>query len=284
MIESPRWLSTKNRMTECYDSLKKIAEINGKSETFKLFLEQNNTLIKSDKNLKEVKSSYNLIEIFQLNSQKYKATCLTLMWILGGFNFYGLILNLEHLGGNIFMNSIVTFIGEMFSEILSGYLADNFGRIFVFKLCGFTGGIGFILYELIQDYQWIKSISIFLTSFGFSGTFNLLFIYTPEVFPTSIRSTIIGFLFLCSRSGALLVPLITTYTRHSPILFGILSILSGYISMNLEESLGKEIEDDVPESSKRKSFLSSFNNDKKSDPSNKKRTIISDEYFRTSKN
>ncbi len=96
------------------------------------------------------------------------------MWFASGFCFYGLILNLEHLGGNIFLNSIVTFIGESFSEILSGYLAEEFGRIIVLKVTGFIGGVSFILYEMIHESQWYRSIFIFLTSFGFSGTFNLI--------------------------------------------------------------------------------------------------------------
>jgi OCT family organic cation transporter-like MFS transporter 4/5 len=38
-IESPRWLSSKNRLNECIDVLKKIADTNGRTENFKKFLD-----------------------------------------------------------------------------------------------------------------------------------------------------------------------------------------------------------------------------------------------------
>ena len=40
-IESPRWLSSKNKINECIDVLQKIADINGRTENFKKFLNDN---------------------------------------------------------------------------------------------------------------------------------------------------------------------------------------------------------------------------------------------------
>lgn len=285
--ESPRWLNAKNRVKESLESLKEIAAINGNSKTFEVYMEQNSNLIKSSETVEEVKKTLNLFEIFALRSQKSNILRLIYVWFASGFCFYGLILNLEHLGGNIFLNSIVTFIGESFSEILSGYLAEEFGRIIVLKVTGFIGGVSFILYEIIDESQWYRSIFIFLTSFGFSGTFNLIYLYTPEVFPTSIRSTVIGFLYFISRMGACLVPAITPYVPHNPFLFGILSIFSGYICYSLPETLGKDIPDDVPESQRKTSFLSTSGKKRTSYNAFEKfsggrRTIVSDLYFKIS--
>jgi ABC-type multidrug transport system fused ATPase/permease subunit len=284
-VESPRWLNSKNKISESLEALKKIAEINDKVATFNIFLEQNQNLIHSDgQNLKEVKKSYNLIEIFNLKSQKLNIICLTYVWFASGFCFYGLILNLEHLGGNLFVNSIVTFIGEMFSELLSGFLADEFGRILVLKISGIMGGVGFIMYELIEDGHWIKSVFIFMTSFGFSGTFNLIYIYSPEVFPTTIRSTVMGWLYFTSRLGAMLVPGLTPHIPHNPILFGCLSLVTVYASSFLTETLGKEIPDDVPEAKRQTSFLTTSNRKLSSSNSYNvsftRKTIVSDSYFK----
>lgn len=40
-VESPRWLSSKNKINECIEVLKKIAAINGRSEDFKKYLAAN---------------------------------------------------------------------------------------------------------------------------------------------------------------------------------------------------------------------------------------------------
>lgn len=213
---------------------------------------------KTTSTLKEIKKSYNIFEVFQFKSQRLTLLILAYVWFSSGFCFYGLILNLEHLGGDIITDSIVTFTGEIISEIISGYFADEFGRLVVMKSAGFIGGIGFILYELVDNHS-IKTLFIFLTSFGFSATFNVIYIYSPEIFPTSIRSTVMGFLYLISRLGALIVPSVTAIIPHTPILFGLLSIVSSYLCFQLTETLGRDIDDDMPEVNRQKSFLSTSN-------------------------
>jgi hypothetical protein len=190
-------------------------------------------------------------------------------------------MNLEHLGGNIFLNGIVTFIGEISSELSTGVLADYYGRILIFKVCGLMGGISFIIWELIGGDNWLRVILIFMTSFGFSGIYNLIYIYSPEIFPTSIRSTVLGFLFLINRFGAIIVPY-TPYIPHSPFLLSILSLFSVYVVFHLKETLGVEPPDDIPESMKQSSFLSSSNKNKlnvSKSPNFTKRLISSENYF-----
>jgi MFS family permease len=40
-VESPRWLSSKNKINECIDVLKRIADMNGRTEYFKKFIDAN---------------------------------------------------------------------------------------------------------------------------------------------------------------------------------------------------------------------------------------------------
>ena len=42
---------------------------------------------------------------------------------------FGILLNLGHMEGNFFLNGILSFSGEIVSELGSGYLADIKGRI-----------------------------------------------------------------------------------------------------------------------------------------------------------
>jgi hypothetical protein len=160
--------------------------------------------------------------------------------------------------------------------MLTGYLSDVFGRLFILKTCGFLGGVSFILYEILLEGTF-RSVLIFTTSFGFSGIFNTIFIYSPEVFPTSIRSTVMSYLFFISRCGALLVPSVSAAIKRNAFVFGAMSILSSYLAFNLPETLGQPIEDDVPESKKQMSFLSSSKRLFSDKPSF--RQIVDDSYF-----
>jgi OCT family organic cation transporter-like MFS transporter 4/5 len=156
------------------------------------------------------------------------------------------MLNVGNVGNNIFIDSITTYIGEATAEMISGYLANLYGRLFVLKLCGYLGGVSFLIFEFIDDPR-LRSVLIFLTSFGLSGLFNIMYIYSPEVFPTSIRSTVIGFLYLTSRTGALLVPTFSAVVKKTALVFGIMSLLSCFLTGYLKESMGCAIEDEVPE-------------------------------------
>jgi MFS family permease len=153
-LESPRWLNSKNRMTECFDTFRKIAEMNGKEDSYKTFIEANANLVKSSSDLKEIKKGYNLFDIMKLKSQRKKFFLLIYIWFASGFCFYGLILNIEHLGGDIFIDSIITFTGEIISELSSGFLADEFGRVIVLEISGALGGVAFILWEFPSNTSW----------------------------------------------------------------------------------------------------------------------------------
>jgi MFS family permease len=207
---------------------------------------------------------------------------LSYLWFTAGFCFYGLILNLEHLGGNLFADSIVTFLGELASEILSGYCADEFGRVIVLKFGALFGGVSFIFYELITD-ATLKSILLFCTSIGFSAFFNAIYIFSPEAVPTSVRSTVMGFLYLISRLGALMAPTVSAVLPHSAICYGFVSVFAFYFCFQLKETLGKEIPEDVPESKRQQSFLSRTASKRKISYTSKRsfnRTIVSDLYFK----
>jgi len=146
------------------------------------------------------------------------------------------------------------------------------GRLFVLKSAGFVDGIGFILYEIFGNYS-IKTLFIVMTCFGFSATFNVIFKYSPEIFPTSIRSTVMGFLYLISRKRALIVPTVTITISYTQILFGILSIVTSYLCFQLTEPLRRDIDEDMPKVNRQKSFLSSLN------VSFRKSRKISGKYF-----
>lgn len=100
------------------------------------------------------------------------------------------------------------------------------------KACGLLGGISFIIYESLHSVDhWIKSVLIFVRSFGFSGIYNLVYIYSPEIFQTIIRSTVMGWLYFSSRIGACLVPFVMPIIPHNPYLLGLMQIFTAYVAI-----------------------------------------------------
>ena len=137
----------------------------------------------------------------------------------------------------------------------SGILANKYGRVRVTEILSYLGGFAFIISYFIQNNKFLLSFVLFLSSFGFAGSLNLLYIYTNELFPMSIKALTFGFMYLMSRAGGVAIPLFLD-TNFYPIILGGLSVSCGYLMGKLPETLGKKLLDDVPETLRNYSVLS----------------------------
>ena len=147
--------------------------------------------------------------------------------------------------GNFYLNSIFAFLGEFISEIFSGKLADNFGRITIFLWCCTIGTTGYILYLISTSF---KFIFVFIAMIGYSGIFNTIAIYAPEIYPTKIRNTTYSYSTFISRLSPICVPILTQAMPNLiDLSFIIWGIIAGLIGMTLEETLGKKRMDIIPE-------------------------------------
>ena len=148
--------------------------------------------------------------------------------------------------GNFFQNSIFSFFGEMVGELSSGYLSGIYGRTKILKFGGIIGALGFLGNKLC--YYSLKSFLLLISMIGYSSTFNVLYIYTPEIIPSSIRSTVNGAIYFCGMVAPSFVPFIKTYfTNTFENLFIIFGFVYSLTCMYLKETLGKDIKDEIPE-------------------------------------
>ena len=256
-VESPRWLNSQNKLDEAIEAMRKMAIINNTKENFEQFLEINKDILQeSKKEIKTVIHQYNIVQIFKLKSQQFYIYNLMYIWFFITVCFYGNFTALNRNKGNLFLNSIFTYTGEVISEMCSGVLANQYGRVRVTEVLSYLGGFAFILRKKKKkDYNFLRSIILFISSFGFAGSLNLLYIYTNELFPMSIKALTFGFMYLMSRAGGVVIPLFLV-SDYYPIILGGLSISCGYLMGKLPETLGKKLLDDVPETIRNYSALS----------------------------
>lgn len=260
-VESPRWLNSKNRMKDAIEALTHMAKTNNRKEEFDNCLKDNNEVLDlSNIKIQEIKNTLSLKQILLLKSQRGRIISLTYVWFFISVCFFGIFITLNKTRTNIFSHSVFTFLGEIVAEMISGILANCFGRVNVMTYLSYMGGISFIVSYFINEneYDLIKTAFLFISSFGFAGTMNLLYIYTNEIFPISIKSSTFGFMFLVSRAGGVAVPLFTK-SKLYPIILGTISVSCGLMLRSREETIGKKLEDDVPESKREYSPLSTGN-------------------------
>ena len=257
-IESPRWLHSIGNKEGCIGALTELAFYNGKIEQWNYFQKNNQDLINklgttnlekegNDNNInnKSINKTYNIFQILKFKSQRKIFIKITIICIGCSYNYYGVILNLGKMKGNFYLNSICAFLGEFISEIFTGNLADKFGRITIFIWCCVIGTIGYFLY-LISPY--FKFLFVFTAMVGYSGIFNIIAIYAPEIYPTKIRNTAYSYSSFISRLSPICVPILTQEMPNLiDLSFIIWGIISGLIGVSLEETLGKKRIDIIPE-------------------------------------
>ena len=144
------------------------------------------------------------IQILSFPSQRKRIILLSFLWFSSGMNIFAILLNLGHIKGDFFMNSILSFSGEIISELGSGYLADIKGRIWVMKYSSYLGSLSFLIYKFIG--MNLKSFFVMGSMFGYAAIYNVLGIYVPENFPVFIRGNWFFkyFIEISSNVGAIL--------------------------------------------------------------------------------
>lgn len=84
-----------------------------------------------------------------------------------------------------------------------------------------------------------------------SGTFLLLYLYSSELYPTSIRASVVGILSMAARTSGILAPLLVNHLEPflpgaALLVFGSMNILSFLVSCRiLPETLGLPLTDTI---------------------------------------
>ena len=87
--------------------------------------------------------------------------------------------------------------------------------------------------------------------FGVASSLAVMFVYTAELFPTSMRNTAVGTCSLFARIGGMLAPQVVSLGNlcfpSLPLVFmGVLSLIGGLLILALlPETLGKPLPDTI---------------------------------------
>ncbi|XP_048736781.1 organic cation transporter protein-like [Ostrea edulis] len=244
--ESPRWLISRRRYKEALEILRYAAKTNH------IELREDLSCI----NAGEDEGILKILKGF-LKSRKLVLRSFIMFsnWFVISFIYYGLTLNMGKLAGNLYINFAVAVLVEALGYLLC-FLMNKTGRKPMHLVVMFGSGFGCLLsilpaFFLDSSYTWLLVAFAMVGKFGISAAFGEIYIYTGELFPTVVRSFILGFCGIGARLGATISPYIYYFADGKfgealpLIIFGGSTIMVALLSIQLPETRGRKLLENV---------------------------------------
>ncbi|XP_060188667.1 organic cation/carnitine transporter 4-like [Lycium barbarum] len=260
--ESPRWCLVRGKVDEAMKIMQKIATSNGKQRIPNgVVLALDSEVNDDNNNITDLTpTSIAMLEPYTkealngsiLDVLRFPITRIRLI-LAAGSNFfcsvvyYGLSLNAVNLGTNLYLNVALNAIAEMPAYFLTALVLDRLGRKPLGVGTMWFSGIFCLAGSLMKGegaWKVVRMVCGVLGIFGMAGTYNLLFVYSMELFPTVVRNAALGCATQAIHMGAILAPIIVVLGGGIPFLvFGICGIAGGFLVLYLPETLNRPLYD-----------------------------------------
>lgn len=247
LFESPRWLLMHGRTAECGQALVKIARMNGVKYPENVSLKR-----------PTVTQRATMMDIFKSSVLRYRSIIMLYSWFVNGAVYYGLTFAAGDLGSNIYASESLSAIVEIPAYVVVLAVVNRIGR--KKPLCAFmiVGGLGCLTILALPhqvhlfgrvDIEMIRTVCALIGKIGISASFNIIYIHSAELYPTTVRNAGMGLCAVGSRLGGVLCPYVGLLGKYIPnsqfIVFGFLSFTSGLLNMLLPETVNTTLPETI---------------------------------------
>ncbi|XP_059664507.1 organic cation/carnitine transporter 3-like [Cornus florida] len=229
--ESPRWLFVRGRKEEFMATLKHIAQYNSSNLTRWSF--SGMSIEHEPGNNTDLYSAVNIM----LEKRWAIRRLLTLM-VVGfgvGMVYYGLPLGVGNLGFNLYLAVTFNALSEVPASLISFFLARRLNR--KSAVLGFTmvSGVCCVMCVVLvrDELQMLAEMASF---FSACTAFNMLLIYTMELFPTCVRNSAVSMVRQALVFGGVFSPLLDGKASYGA--FGVTTGCCGLFVACLPETRG----------------------------------------------
>ncbi|GAB1598281.1 organic cation transporter protein-like, partial [Argonauta hians] len=249
--ESPRWLLSAGRFEEADKIIKRIARVNNRELPIEYYSD-----ISTD-----VQPRVKFWKVFKSKTLSCWCAIMCFCWISVSVVYFGLALNSQDLGGNLFLNFSLGAMVEFPAYLFCILFLDRLGRKKLQILTMVIGGVSCLATVLPiilgnESHQWLVLLFAMIGKLGITSSFGVVYLFGCELFPTVLRNSAMGLFSTCGRIGAVLAPYIAELGdviggdlgRSIPLfLFGGMAIIAAALTLILPETKGRKLPDTIKE-------------------------------------
>ncbi|KAK6640769.1 hypothetical protein RUM44_012466 [Polyplax serrata] len=239
--ESPRWLLAMGRIEENVEILKEAAKTNKRTvvQNIDKSLRQSSAEEETDE-----KENVGIIDLFRYPNIRKKSLLLYVIWFSVYFVYYGLVMNLTNIGGDIYVNTIISGLVEIPAIALSILILLKMGRRWPLCLTLLGSGIACLLTLPFGEDREVLTITLAMFGkFAISSSNAIAPVYTAELFPTVVRNLGVGSSNVAAGVALVLVPYLWNLAaidfRFPMGLLGSFGVVGGISVLFLEETANR---------------------------------------------
>ncbi|XP_020284264.1 solute carrier family 22 member 5-like isoform X2 [Pseudomyrmex gracilis] len=253
--ESIKWLLSKGKDDEVekiYRTMARLNRLQVTDEAIDMFKKINvETETKSELVISDNRKP--IVQVLHSSVILIRLLICSFCWLTNTFVYYGLSLNSVAFAGDKYANFMLVAVVEVPAYFLTWLLTDHIGRKTTLSGAFILSGAFCLATEFIPAGAW--SYGPLLLYMGgklcITIAFATVYIYTTELFPTTLRHRLLGICSMTGRIGSILSPQTPLLAQIMPslplILFGSMGVAAGVLSLIFPETLGTKLPDTVCE-------------------------------------
>ncbi|XP_006903174.1 PREDICTED: solute carrier family 22 member 9-like [Elephantulus edwardii] len=234
LIESARWLIVNNRSEEGLKALREVARVNGIKKAGDVLTIESLRLTMQEE-LAAAQTRVSVCDLFRTPNMRLRTCILSLMRFVTSLSYYGIALNLQHLGNNIALYQVVFGAVTLPARCIAFWALNHIGRRISQLMFMFLSGLMILLLIITFVTQEMKTLRVILAALGIftvSASSMTIVVLRSELMPTVLRGTAVGVILVAGRIGGSIAPLmmlLTVYMPHLPwIVYGVFPMLVSF--------------------------------------------------------
>uniref|UniRef100_A0A3B4B4I9 Solute carrier family 22 member 3 n=1 Tax=Periophthalmus magnuspinnatus TaxID=409849 RepID=A0A3B4B4I9_9GOBI len=248
--ESPRWLLSQNKKDKAVEITEAMAKENKMTLSKKIEVQTAGPTAAFTARSKVMSGKH---------SKHYRKH--TGIWFTSAVVYQGLIMRLGILGGNVYIDFLISGLVEFPAAFLILFTIERIGRRLPFATANFVAGASCFITACIPDSMfWFKTAVACIGRLCITITFEMVVFVNTELYPTFVRNFGVSVCSTLCDVGGIVAPfllyrLAVIWLELPLIIFGSLAILAGALVLLLPETRGVPLPDTIddiefPESNK----------------------------------